>query len=102
MFTGDWLAKREDNPKKVIGLFAGFFIGCQLLSTFTENFWVYAFLFIISFGVCHGSLFLYSIRLAQQFYPKKKYLVQTVVLSGYGIGTFVFDYTSTLIVNADD
>jgi hypothetical protein len=73
--VGDLMARTDHNPKKLLGGFAAVFLGMQFAATFFQDFWAYTFFYGISFGVIHGCLFMYSIRLAQQFYPRKRYLV---------------------------
>lgn len=58
------LAAKHDQPRRLIGGIGALFIAVQFFATFTKEFWAYAVLFSLSFGIIHGLLFMYSIRLA--------------------------------------
>lgn len=55
--------------------------------------------FCTFFGIACGLSYTVPLKIAWDHYPEKKGLISGIVLAGFGVGSFIFNIVSTLIVN---
>ena len=66
------------------------------------NFTLFAMLYAGSLGACNGLSYTVPIKLGWQAYPENSGLVSGLIIGGFGLGSLVFTYLATLIVNPDN
>ena len=77
-------------PVGLIGIF---------VSSFMDNYWTWLGVFGASFGVTNGCLYILPIQTAWMHFPKRIGLAGGLVISGFGFGSFFFNFISTAIAN---
>jgi OFA family oxalate/formate antiporter-like MFS transporter len=65
-------------------------IACTYLSSLTTHPWVFFSVYAIGFGICKGLLYPSVLFAAWSHIPGRKGLASGVVVSGMGVGSFIF------------
>ena len=71
-------------------------------SSFVSDFWVFFILFVIPYGIANGLTYLIPVSLAWKYFPNYKGTAGGIVIGGFGLGTFIFDFVATAIVNPEN
>jgi len=95
---GSHLSKRIDARLQMA---LGIFIGQSLVfaSSFVNEYWGFFFLYGIGFGINNGIAYVIPISNCWKYYPNSKGLIGGIIVSGVGMGTFIFNLLSTYLVN---
>jgi len=81
------------------GLFATILCG---LSTFATNIYVFFLLYAVGFGVGKGFLYPAPLNAGWSHLPARKGFVSGIVVSGMGVGAFLFSLITKRVINPDN
>ena len=73
-----------------------------IASSFVHTLWLFILTFCLGFGMGIGLAYMVPILCGWDWFPNNKGMVSGVVLTGFGLGTFVFSYIAIEIVNPED
>ena len=75
----------------------GIMLGQSLvfLSSYQKEYWGFFFLYGIGFGINNGIAYVIPISNCWKYFPNNKGLVGGIIVSGVGMGTFIFNLIST-------
>lgn len=54
------------------------------------------------FGVSAGLIYMMPLECALKYFPNKKGKVSGIIIAGFGMGSFIFNFVTLAIVNPDD
>ena len=74
----------------------------MLIATLMDTFVAFLPIFSIGFGVCNGLTYLIPLHHGWLWFPARPGLISGIIVSGFGIGTFVFNELCIFIVNPDN
>lgn len=77
-------------PVGLIGIF---------VSSFMEDYWVWLGVYGTSFGFSIGCLYILPMQVAWKHFPNRIGLAGGIAASGFGFGSFFFNFISTAIAN---
>lgn len=72
------------------------------ISSFIPVFGAFVFTYSICFGFFTGLLYMTPIYVGYLYFPAHKGVVSGLVLTGYGFGSFIFNYVCLAICNPDN
>jgi MFS transporter, OFA family, oxalate/formate antiporter len=81
------------------GLFATIFCG---FSTFATNIYVFFLLYAVGFGIGKGFLYPAPLNAGWSHLPARKGFVSGIVVSGMGVGAFLFSLITKQVINPDN
>jgi OFA family oxalate/formate antiporter-like MFS transporter len=99
---GTWLIQKHINPKLIIGCGGMFSLLLMLIATYCESYQAFHWFYVLSFSSAVGLLQYCANEHAWLFFPDKKGLASGIVLSGFGLGAFIFINISTKIINPNN
>lgn len=67
-----------------------------------KNYYIVLFTYGILNGMGSGLAYGVSMAVGMRYFPKHKGLINGLILSGYGLGAFIFNPLITYIVNPDN
>ncbi len=73
-----------------------------ILASFANSWEVYVILTGIIYPIGIGLVYLVPILCGWEWFPLHKGLVSGLILSGYGLGGFIFGFISTKLVNPNN
>lgn len=78
-----------------------------MLASFIEPtsetaFYKFVILFGGSFGICNGLCYIVPLRICYEYFPDAKGFVSGVIIGGFGLGSFLFGFISTLLINPEN
>jgi len=90
-----------------IGIRMTILVGCSLMSsgvfltyfTIQHSMWLTTFSYGLMFGVGTALAYAPPMGVAMRWYPKKKGLVNGVIVGGFGLGAFIFNQIQTAYLN---
>lgn len=90
--------------KKVSSGMTCFFSGIAMslimyMASYTENFNNFALIFGFGNGIVLGIIYILPIGHCYQYFPRKKTAISFVIIAASGIGTLIFSYLATHIIN---
>ena len=56
-------------------------------------------LYGVSFGICNGLSYTIPLKICWDHYPERKGMVSGVIIGGFGLGSFLFGFISTMCIN---
>lgn len=62
----------------------------------------FTLIFGIGFGICNGLAYTIPLNICWQYFPEQKGLVSGFILCGFGIGSLMFNFLTTILVNPDN
>ena len=62
----------------------------------------FAIPFVGGMAVCNGLGYMVPVRLGWKVYPEHSGLVSGIIIGGFSLGSLIFTYAATLIVNPDN
>ena len=99
-FFGSLFFKRRlIHPKLFLLLFGSIGISGFYFSSYCVSWTSFKYLFSISLGLTGGSTYMAAVSIAWQYFPGKEGTISGVIIGGFGIGSFLFTYLSTILVN---
>jgi len=72
------------------------------ISSFIRVFGAFVFTYSVCFGFLTGLMYMTPIYVGMQFFPNRKGVISGLVLTGYGFGSFIFNYVCLAICNPDN
>jgi len=93
---------RKWNPKVVVLLGGCIYLGGSLISSFMTNFWLFLFFYGAFSGIGLGINYMIPMISCWDYFPERKGLITGIMVSFYGLSSFVNNGLSTLIVNPDN
>jgi len=90
---------RRFSPRRIISVVAPLGLSGILISSFMENYWAWLFMFSFSFGLTNGCLYIVPMQAAWKHFPKRVGLAGGIVISGFGFGSFFFNFITTALAN---
>ena len=90
------------HPKVMILIGAIIMLSSIYISSIVKSWWMFFFIFGISFPFGMGFVLWTPIICAWEWFPDNKGLVSGSIMAAFGFGSFVFGIISTAIVNPDD
>ena len=76
--------------------------GVYFAITFAKDFLTFTLIFSASFGCCNGLAYTIPLKICWDYFPQKKGIVSGVIICGFGIGSFIFSFVSTLLANPNN
>ena len=73
-----------------------------ILASFSNSWELYVILIGIIYPIGGGLVYLVPILCGWEWFPSNKGLVSGLILSGYGLGGFIFGLISTKLVNPNN
>ena len=78
-----------------------------MLASFIEPiseaaFYKFVILFGGSFGICNGLCYIVPLRICYEYFPDAKGFVSGVIIGGFGLGSFLFGFISTMLINPEN
>lgn len=64
-----------------------------------QSFFQFTVIFGIGYGFCNGIAYTIPLKLCWDLYPERKGMVSGVIICGFGVGSFIFSFISTMLVN---
>lgn len=61
---------------------------------------LFTILFGVSFGICNGISYTIPLKVCWDHYPDRRGLVSGIIIGGFGLGSFIFGFVSTMLINA--
>lgn len=111
MPTGQWIIKHGypesvgHRARLISLLFIGCFIGISSVLAsilIAQTFLQFTLIFAIGFGVCNGFAYTIPLNICWQYFPERKGLVGGFILCGFGMGSLIFNFVSTILVNPNN
>lgn len=62
----------------------------------------FTIMYSVSFGLCNGLAYTVPLKVCWDHFPDRKGTVSGVVIGGFGLGSLIFGFISTLLINADN
>lgn len=85
----------------ILGTFIG--IGGVLAAiTFAKDFFTFTLIYAGCFGVCNGCVYTIPLKICWDHFPENKGMVSGTIICGFGIGSFIFSFFSTLLTNPNN
>lgn len=78
------------------------YLGGSLISSFMTNFWLFLFFYGAFSGIGLGINYLIPMISCWDYFPERKGFITGLMVSFYGLSSFVNNALSTLIVNPDN
>ena len=72
------------------------------LSSYSPNFLVFIFFYMILFAFGNGMLYMLPIFIIARYFPKNKGKVTGVILGAYGLGALISGYIVMFLTNPDN
>lgn len=76
-------------------------IGSILLSSLTQNFYLFMFLFGAIQGIGASVLYVLPIKICWEYFPNRKGVVSGVIIGMFGLGGFSFNLISSHLINPE-
>lgn len=104
MPIGSWFLKGKGDPaykyRLLLVVACSIGIGGVLSAiTFANDFLTFTFIFSASFGCCNGLAYTIPLKICWDYFPQKRGMVSGVIICGFGLGSFIFSFLSTLLAN---
>ena len=64
-----------------------------------QSFFQFPIIFGIGYGFCNGIAYTVPLKICWDIYPEQKGMVSGVIICGFGVGSFIFSFISTMLVN---
>ena len=64
-----------------------------------QSFFQFTIIFGIGYGFCNGIAYTVPLKICWDIYPEQKGMVSGVIICGFGVGSFIFSFISTMLVN---
>ena len=68
----------------------------------SQNFYSFLCLFAIGLGFSNGLTYTVPMHHGWLWFPNRPGLVSGIIIGGFGMGSFIFDFVCTALVNPDD
>jgi len=102
-FLGAYLINdRKWNPKAVALLGGCIYLGGTLTSAYMTNFWLFLFFYAAVSTLGLGISYLIPMISCWDYFPERKGLITGIMVSSYGLSSFVNNALSTLTVNPNN
>lgn len=75
------------------------FASAVFTSSYIQDFYLFAIVYGIFTGLSTGLLYMIPLANAYEYYPNNKGLVSGIIVSGFGLGSFVMSWVVYGIVN---
>lgn len=100
-FGSNLFKKRVLHPKVYVAIFGSVgILGCYF-SSYLESFQAFKYVFAITLGFTNGATYMTGVSIAWQYFPGREGLISGTIIGGFGIGSFVFTYMSTKLINPE-
>jgi MFS family permease len=73
--------------------------GVIVASTFAKNFLTFTLIYSSCFGCCNGLAYTVPLKICWDYFPQKRGMVSGIIICGFGLGSFIFSFLSTLLAN---
>lgn len=90
------------SPRKAAVVLTILCAGSIFFSSFATVFAAFCVIYGILFGFFSGLLYMMPIYCGYLYFPNKKGIVSGLVLTGYGFGSFIFNFMALGIINPDN
>lgn len=67
-----------------------------------NDFLTFTLVFSGSFGCCNGLAYTIPLKICWDYFPQKKGMVSGIIICGFGLGSFIFSFVSTLLANPNN
>lgn len=64
-----------------------------------QSFFQFTIIFGVGYGFCNGIAYTVPLKICWDLYPERKGMVSGVIICGFGVGSFIFSFISTMLVN---
>lgn len=64
-----------------------------------QSFFQFTIIFGVGYGFCNGIAYTVPLKICWDIYPEQKGMVSGVIICGFGVGSFIFSFISTMLVN---
>jgi MFS family permease len=98
---GPYFQKRF-HPKLILALLGTSMLLSVLIASLTTSWSVFVFFYIIWFPVASAISYWIPLMCAWEWFPERRGLVTGVIVSGFGLGPFIFGFLTTYIVNPEN
>eukprot|EP00347_Sterkiella_histriomuscorum_P003101 403365582 len=95
---GSYISKKL-HPRWLILIGCSLGVGLMIAASFMTNYLAFLLLYTLSFGFSNGISYAVPVYNSWSHYPEKKGMVTGIVLCGFGMGSFMFDFISVALVN---
>lgn len=62
---------------------------------------IFTILYSMSFGICNGLAYTVPLRVAWAHFPNQKGTISGIIIGGFGLGSFIFGFVSTQLINPE-
>ena len=76
--------------------------GIYLAITLATDLLQMTLMFSISFGACNGLAYTLPLKVGWDYFPDNKGTVSGIIVCGFGLGSLIFGFLSTMIVNPNN
>lgn len=70
--------------------------------TFATNFLTFTLMFAGCFGCCNGLMYTIPLKICWDYFPERKGMVSGTIICGFGLGSFIFSFLSTVLTNPNN
>lgn len=96
---GSYLTSRQVNGRLQLGIAVYVGLISIFISSFVKNYWVFLVLYGGGFGLSNGLAYIVPIYSCWKYFPHNKGLVSGIILCGFGLSSFIFNFVSTALAN---
>ena len=100
MSLGPFLLRRY-NLYVPISIGSILIIGGTFIASFSNGLTMYTIFFAGFMGIGNGICYITPIIIGWEFFPKNKGFVSGVVMTGFGLASFIYSFVAEAIVNPD-
>eukprot|EP01015_Nassula_variabilis_P022184 TRINITY_DN403_c0_g1_i7.p1 TRINITY_DN403_c0_g1~~TRINITY_DN403_c0_g1_i7.p1 ORF type:complete len:499 (+),score=56.73 TRINITY_DN403_c0_g1_i7:70-1566(+) len=72
------------------------------ICSFITNYTLFVLVYSIGFGVSAGMIYMTPLECALKYFPNKKGKISGIIIAGFGLGSFIFNFVTLALVNPDD
>jgi len=83
-------------------IFMVWYAACIFLCSFIKSFILFVIVYAAVMGVAGGILYMVPVVCGWKYFPQRKGLVSGIIVGGYGLGTFIFNFIALAIVNPNN
>ncbi len=95
------LNNRKWNPKTIVAVGGFIALAGKWFASYTTDIWLFIALYGILGGIGNGMSYMIPLVCTWEYFPKRRGLVTGIIVSGYGLGSFISAQGSTLLVNPE-
>ena len=104
MPVGAQILKSKAVDERMLILAAASFglLGIHFSLILAQTFSQFTVLFALSFGMVNGLCYTIPLKVGWDYFPDNKGMVTGIIVFGFGLGTFIFGFLSTMLINPNN